>query len=193
MGARQIVIARAFTIIVGMLLCAGRVLAATSDFDEANRLYEQGKFLEAARAYESIAASGAATAHVWFNLGNANYKAGHIGRAIAAYRMAERLTPRDTALRANLQFVRGRVYSDDRAHVPRWRTMVRYLTLNEWTIVTATAIWALFAVLACGEFTGRRYAKTAVVIGIIALCCGAGTALTWNIHLLCFNSATAQN
>ena len=37
---------------------------------------------------------------------------------LAAYRMAERRDPRDTALRANLQFVRTKVYSDERTRLP---------------------------------------------------------------------------
>jgi hypothetical protein len=32
--------------------------------------------------------------------------------------MAERRDPRDTALRANLQFVRTKVYSDERTRLP---------------------------------------------------------------------------
>ena len=105
-------------------------------FDSANNLYYQGRFAEAAEVYRNIAASGGGTANVWFNLGNAQYKAGRLGHAIAAYRMAERLDPRDSALRANLQFVRGKVYSDDRAHVPWQKNLVRLATLNEWTILT---------------------------------------------------------
>src|SRR4051794_29504249 len=68
-------------------------------FDQANKLYEQGKFAEAAGAYEKLAQSTPASPALYFNLGNAWFKAGQSGRAIAAYRRAEILAPRDPNLR----------------------------------------------------------------------------------------------
>ena len=179
MGAGQIVMSR-FVIVLALLLsCVLLRAATTNSFDEANKLYEQGKFAEAAAAYEQVATTGSATANLWFNLGNANYKAGQLGRAIGAYRLAERLTPRDTALRANLQFVRGKVYSDERTHVPILKNAVRLLTLNEWTILVVALLWGFFSVLACGEFTRRRYTKPAATFLVLALFTGAATTLAW--------------
>jgi tetratricopeptide (TPR) repeat protein len=144
---------------------------ATAEFDHANKLYEQGKFPEAASAYESLAAGGVANANLWFNLGNAAYKSGQMGRAIVAYRMAERLTPRDPALRANLQFVRSKVYNDERTRVPIWKSALRNVTLNEWTALTAMCFWAWCAVLMTGEMTRRRYTKSLVAgLGLLLLC-----------------------
>jgi hypothetical protein len=140
------------------------VTSAAEAFDLGNKLYEQGKFAEATTIYEQITTAGRPTTAVWFNLGNAAYKAGHIGRAIAAYRMAERSQPRDSFLRANLQFVRGKVYADEKSHIPLWKGFVRLATLNEWIIFASAWLWMFFAVLACGEFTGRRYVKTAAVM-----------------------------
>jgi len=150
-----------------------------AQFDQANKLYEQGKFEEAAAAYQTIAESGVRAASVWFNLGNAAYKSGQLGRAIAAYRMVEWLTPRDPALRANLQFVRGKVYSDERTRVPLWKGVVRLATLNEWTALTAAATWAFFSVLACSQWTGRAYRKTAALFLIATALCGTGLATAW--------------
>jgi tetratricopeptide (TPR) repeat protein len=178
MGADKAVSARWVILslfVVPMLLRA----VTTNSFEDANKFYEQGKFAEAAAAYEQIAASGTATANVWFNLGNANYKSGQLGRAIGAYRMAERMTPRDAALRANLQFVRGKVYSDERAHIPFWKNSIRLLTLNEWTMLGVAFTWAFFSVLACGAFAGRRYPKAAATFLALALVIGAATAVSW--------------
>ena len=178
MGADKAVTARWIILslfVVPMLLRA----VTTNSFEDANKFYEQGKFAEAAAAYEQLAASGAATANVWFNLGNANYKSGQLGRAIGAYRMAERMTPRDAALRANLQFVRGKVYSDERAHIPFWKNSIRLLTLNEWTMLSVAFTWAFFSVLACGAFAGRRYPKTSATFLALALLIGAATAVAW--------------
>lgn len=167
MGARETVRAR-LLFLLSLLMAAACAQAAltnaftpTAAFEQANRLYEQGRFQEATAAYEQLVATGHTTAAVWFNLGNAAYKAGQIGRAIAAYRLLERQEPRDAFLRANLQFVRGKVYADEKSRVPLWKGLVRRATLNEWTMLASAWLWMFFAVLACGEWTGRRYWKSA--------------------------------
>src|SRR5262249_54460599 len=77
---------------------------------------------------------------VYFNLGNAWFKSGQLGRAIAAYRQAERLNPRDPDVRANLQFARNQAQGP--TLVPnRWFQWLHKLTLNEWTMLAACALW----------------------------------------------------
>jgi tetratricopeptide (TPR) repeat protein len=120
-------------------------------FDAANRLYEQRKFEESATKYEELIRAGAATPIVYFNLGNAWFKAGQLGRAIAAYREAQRLAPRDPNVRFNLQFVRKQVTGSEQLPGPVWKQWVTNLTLNEWTIATVVAFWVLFVLLALGE------------------------------------------
>src|SRR5205823_5530071 len=84
-----------------------RADAAPAAFEAANRFYFEGKFSEAATTYGILEQSGQKSAALYFNWGNALFKSGQIGRAIAAYRRAEALTPRDPDLRANLQFARN--------------------------------------------------------------------------------------
>ncbi len=116
-------------------------------FDAANKLYEQGKFTEAVAAYEKLAQSGRTSAAVYFNLGNACFKAGQIGRAILAYRQAAQLTPRDPDLRANLQFARNQTAGPTLAP-DRWQRWLSRLTLNEWTFLAAGAVWLWLLLLA---------------------------------------------
>ena len=78
-------------------------------FEQANRLYEQGKYGEAANAYESIVKSRGGSTALYFNLGNAYFKDGQLGRALFHYRMAERMAPRDPDIEANLRLTRERV------------------------------------------------------------------------------------
>src|SRR5262249_6562621 len=72
-----------------------RAQNSTAAFESANKLYYENKFPEAAAAYEKLLRPGTASAALYFNLGNAWFKAGQIGRALAAYRQAEQLSPRD--------------------------------------------------------------------------------------------------
>lgn len=113
---------------------------STKPFDAANQLYEQGKFSDAAAAYETLIQSGSVSPALYFNLGNARFKAGQMGLAIAAYRQAEQLAPRDPDMRANLQFARNQVQGPTQPP-GRWARWLATLTVNEWTALTATAFW----------------------------------------------------
>ncbi len=145
-------------------------------FDSANKLYEQGKFPDAARAYQQILDGGRRSVTLYFNLGNAWFKAGQTGRAIGAYRQAERLAPRDPSVQFNLNFARKRVVSGEPPAAPILERLLGGLTLDEWTGLTAAAFWFSMVVLAAGEWresfraTARRYA----LVGGIATVLGAG-------------------
>jgi len=145
---------RLFVLAVFTVLTAGCLHAETPAFlfDQANRLYEQGKYLEAANAYQKLVQSKPASAALYFNLGNAWFKAGQSGRAIAAYRQAERMAPRDPNLRFNLNFVRKKVTGSDTAPAEGWRHWLGTLTLNEWTAIAMGASWLWFILLALREF-----------------------------------------
>ena len=131
------------------VVCAGKILAAdvAADFAAANKLYAEGKFSDAAAAYEKIIQTGAQSPALLFNAGNAEFKAGHLGKAIVAYRQAELLAPRDAELRANLAFVRNQVQGAT-LRESSWQNWVGSLTLNEGALLTAVFFWALFALLA---------------------------------------------
>ena len=97
-----------------LLVCTGNLFASdvATEFSAANKLYAEGKFAEAATAYETILQAGAQSPALLFNAGNAEFKAGHLGKAVAAYRRAELLAPRDAELRANLACLQDCVSED---------------------------------------------------------------------------------
>ena len=109
-------------------------------FDAANKLYEQGKFADAAAAYAQLAKNPSAGAAIHYNLGNALFKSGQIGRAIAAYHKAEQLAPHDPDVRANLRFARSQAQGPTLAP-SRWAEWLDKLSLNEWTLLTSVALW----------------------------------------------------
>lgn len=136
-------------IAVGLVIFSGAPSVRADDvvsaeFDAANRLYAQNKFTEAAAAYDQILTNGAVSPVLYFNQGNAYFKAGQLGRAIAAYRQAERLTPRDPDVRANLQFARNRVQGPT-IKAGAWQRGLNQLSLNEWTGLAVTGVWLTFA------------------------------------------------
>jgi tetratricopeptide (TPR) repeat protein len=75
-------------------------LRALETFDAAKSPREYG---EAAALLESLLRGGFQNGAVYYNLGNAYFRAGQYGRAIAAYRKAKPFRPRDPYLEANLR------------------------------------------------------------------------------------------
>jgi tetratricopeptide (TPR) repeat protein len=124
----------------------GMAESPVAAFDNANKLYEQGKFDDAAKAYEKMVQTGHVSEPLYFNWGNALFKAGHIGQAIAAYQQAERIAPRDPDVRANLQFARNQVQGPTYLPERFWRWLGK-LSLKEWTWVAAASLWAWLLML----------------------------------------------
>ncbi len=115
-------------------------------FNAGNKLFAQNKFADAATAYEELIQTGSASPALYFNLGNAYFKSSQIGRAIATYRMAEEMSPRDPDVRANLRFARNQVQSPTLR--PRvWETWLGTLSVNEWAWLSAASLWLTFGLL----------------------------------------------
>lgn len=89
------------------LLAARPLLAQAADMGVANSLYNNGRFAEAAQAYEQLINQGAADSAVYYNLGNAYLRLGNVGQAIVNYQRAARLDPRDPDIQANLAAARA--------------------------------------------------------------------------------------
>ncbi len=131
-------------------LASGAVRGAegTPEFESANKLFEQGRFAEAAAGYERLLTNGP-TAALHFNLGNARFKSGQPGRAIFHFQQALALAPRDPDARGNLQFARRSLgaTSDE----PLARHLLRLHTVDEWAWLAGAGLGAWFVLLALGE------------------------------------------
>lgn len=137
------------------LLCilfaaSAKAQAPAATFNEGNKLYEQQKFTAAAAEFEKLIQGSNVSAAVYFNLGNSWFKSGQIGRAIAAYREARQLAPRDPDIHANLQFARNE--ANQKAVESLWHQWVHRFTLNEWTIAMTVCIWIFFSLLMFGQW-----------------------------------------
>jgi tetratricopeptide (TPR) repeat protein len=175
------------------LLAALATLAAVADlaqqrsiggFEDANKLYEEGKFADAAAVYEKVIQSGQVSPALYFNFGNALFKSNRIGRAIAAYQQAARLAPRDPDVRANLQFARNQVQSPTLAP-PRWQRWFATLSLNEWTLLTAGAFWVMLVLLGALQLrpalkAALRYWVGGAVLATVVLTSCLGSVLYLN-------------
>jgi tetratricopeptide (TPR) repeat protein len=91
---------------LGMIvLWSGTVFGESSSrITQANQLYNQSQFQEAAELYEQALTEGKTNGHLYFNLGNAYFRTGNLARAVLNYAKAQNLLPRDEDVEANLEY-----------------------------------------------------------------------------------------
>jgi tetratricopeptide (TPR) repeat protein len=188
---------------LALLIFAGNLMAAemSSNFAAGNKLYAEGKFAEAAAAYDTMLQTGVQSPALLFNAGNAEFKAGHLGRAVAAYRRAVLLAPRDAELRANLAFVRSRVQgSAERESF--WQGWVSVLTLNEGAVLTAALFWLMLGLFAACQLrpawgpklkTGLRISVVLTVFSATVLGLQAANHFNATIAVVTNAEATARS
>ncbi len=96
--------------IAAILLVVTGVLSAQSDNIErqsqASTAYLAGDYETSQILYETIIQDGFRDFRIYFNLGNAYYESGDLGRALLNYRRAQEISPRDIDLGNNLARVR---------------------------------------------------------------------------------------
>ena len=71
-------------------------------WERANAAFQDGRYEEAVKLYESLVEEGYRNGKIHFNLGNAYYRDGQLGKAILNYYRAERFLPGDEDVAHNL-------------------------------------------------------------------------------------------
>ncbi len=134
--------------LVQSAVLAGPPAGPTDTMVTANRLYESGDFAQAARLYQQLVDDGYTDSGVFYNLGNAYFKQGDLGRAVLSYRRAALLAPRDADIRANLALARSQTVDQlkdsQRPGIPAQLAALasRWLTLNELAGISL-GLWSL--------------------------------------------------
>jgi tetratricopeptide (TPR) repeat protein len=179
---------RLFAIIAAAALAALPVAAAAQapvDLDAmaaSNALYEDGLYRQAALSYQQLVDKGYGDPVLYYNLGNAYFKQGDVGRSILNYLRAERLSPRDGDIKANLDFARGQtldVLEPGEAPLSGFVTSLLYrFTAGELGAV-ALALWLLFASCLLLAMVGPRrwlaWTRPAVLVTAGLLVLGGGS------------------
>jgi tetratricopeptide (TPR) repeat protein len=97
-------------LLVLLVLIFPQPQARSADFraawDEAAEFYDAGDYARAVETYSNLMERGFVNQELYYNLGNAYFKAGNLGASIWAYRRALKIDPGMTQARANLDYVR---------------------------------------------------------------------------------------
>ncbi|HXH17902.1 MAG TPA: tetratricopeptide repeat protein [Chitinophagales bacterium] len=153
-------------------------------FSQANQLYKEKNYESAIVLYDSIVKSGYSSAELFFNLGNAHYKLGHLAPAILNYERAKKLAPSDEDIDFNLRIANLRVV--DRVEpLPelffvRWvKNIVIRHSSDGWAKLALLLLWAAFLCAMLFLFASNILLKrTGVFAAILALLLALASAFT---------------
>jgi len=154
-------------------------------FYAGNDSYGKGNYIEAIEEYGKIINSGYESANIYYNLGNAYFRAGKPGEAILNYERAKRLMPRDADCDANYKFVMSKIRGPvlPQRGMWEWRPLRQYyssFTANGLLWISSglyilVIVILLFAIY--HPYAGRRFVITALLIFICLIC---NLFITWH-------------
>ncbi len=138
-------------------------------FYSANSLYEKHEYALALEDYNKISDLGYYSAYLYYNMANAYFKSGKLGRAILFYEKAKRLMPQDSDLKTNLDYVKSLVQAQV-AEPNRRNIVIRLLkapfrdfSLNT-IAISALIFYLLFIALMITAIFNPVFAKKAKAI-----------------------------
>ncbi len=115
------------------------VREAVGQFENANKLYRDGKFKEASEVYLKLLGGDPRASAYLYNLGNCYFRLGEMGKAIHAYESALANAPRNQDIRSNLAYVRTLLeyrMEDKRSwYIRTGEELLSYMTLDESLLV----------------------------------------------------------
>ncbi len=182
-GKNKIWVKRLMMLVVGGMMlfssAQGRSMSPDSLITRANLYYANGMYEEAAKLYQQVADSGYAAAGLYYNLGNAYFKAHDIPHAILYYERAHLLDPGNEDIKYNLDL--ARTYVTDKTDVlPKFFLVVWYhwflerLPADGWALLSMITFFLGLVFLTLYVFALRKgLKKTGFVTGVVMLALAA--------------------
>lgn len=107
MKAKLTILLLALVFVFANEACANQLNQARSLFYQGNSYYSEEEFEQAIAGYEGALTLGLASGALYYNLGNAYFKHGVLGKAVLNYLRARRMIPRDADLKSNLSYAQS--------------------------------------------------------------------------------------
>ncbi|MDX1699772.1 MAG: tetratricopeptide repeat protein [Melioribacteraceae bacterium] len=105
-----------------------------------NDFYQEKQFQEAIESYESILRQGYLSSQLYYNLGNAHFRLGEIGKAILYYEKSLKLSPGNEDAAHNLKIANARTVDKIKEIPPIfivkwWNILLATFTSSGWQII----------------------------------------------------------
>jgi tetratricopeptide (TPR) repeat protein len=146
-------------------------------FEQANQLYRNSDYKNAAAGYEQIVKNGYENAPLYYNLGNAYFKMQNIPAAILNFERAKKLAPTDEDINYNLRLANLRVI-DKVEPLPRlffinWlHSFLNLFSATGWAITGIIMLWIAVLLGAVFLTAGRiLIQRLSFFIGILMMLC----------------------
>jgi len=171
--------------LIALLFCALATPSVSAqgdaEFAKANQEFAQSHFKQAISDYEALIRDGQWSANVFYDLGNAYFRASDFGRAILNYARARALEPHHPEATANLQIAR------DEAHAlelqPSWpERHLQFASVNQYSVTAAVAFWVAAFCLAALIFTPRRSAAMKSLLVVMLLVFAGAMFAIWQLE-----------
>ena len=149
-------------------------------FVQAGTAYREGRYSDAVAGYLALIERGYGGSDIRYNLGNAYLRTGELAHAIAEYRKALILNPRDRDAQANLAFARQSATDDVAPPEPApwrrallfWHDSLGWTEKVKFALVVALVFWLLLAArIWRGRWLGSVWpaALVALVAAVLAV------------------------
>jgi len=151
------------------------VVAQETTIKEAETAYTQENYTQVIEMYEELLKNFGASGEIYYNLGNAYYKAGKIAPAILNYERALLINPGDKDIRFNLEIAKlrkvDRIEPLDEFFVIQWfRTVQNLLSVDTWASTGITCFILFIGCLILFFFSKwMRLKKTGFYLGVVLL------------------------
>lgn len=159
-------------------------------FDRANHLYQEHRYDSAAILYGRLIAQGYDNPELYYNAGNANFKARHLGYAIYYFEKALQQSPDNEVIAHNLDLANQEV-TDKIDQVPVlffvrwWNNLLHLHSPNGWMTGSLVFFWVLafFVGWRLLRRPAPRWTRWTVAVSAVLFCvylaCAAGS---WYHH-----------
>lgn len=149
------------------LFIGSSALAQTElQFTKANQEYAAGHFKEAIDGYESLAHKGVWSTNLFYDLGNAYFHTGDLGRAILNYERALVLDRHHPEAQANLRIAHDEARALEMTPTNGER-FAQFADANQYAIAAVIAFWVSLFSVAWWSFSRRT--SGVIVLSILSL------------------------
>lgn len=178
------------------ILCSARAIDPGTQITDAQNYYSKGNYDKAIETYQSILNAGYVSVEVYYNLGNAYFKAHNIKSAILNYEKAKLLDPSDDDIDYNLQLARSytvdKIESMNELFFITWIKALRnIMSANKWGILSIITF-----ILTLGAFLFYLLSKRMVLrkLGfIVGVVCFAFSVVSFSMGYQLHKALTAKN
>lgn len=157
---------------------------AQEAFDAGNKSYVEEHYKTAVKHYETLLDSAHVSAELYYNLGNAYYKANQLGKSIWAYETCLKINPKNEDAKFNLEFVnlKTKVQIDNpEPAITEWLKRLLFgPSINLWAYISILSSFVFSFFLLVFFITKSKRRRNVSIMG----------GMTFFI-ILCFSTTTA--